>query len=92
MMVEGFDMKNPMALVGIRKHDMDPMMDEEDDYIEKFAALYPTAMVDFEIPHTHIGDATDGEFYRAEPQTTHLYTKPEECDACGELEDKIEEL
>ena len=85
MVVEGFNPENDMELVGIRRHNMDPMM-EDDDYLEKFAELYPFAMVDFERPSTFIGDATNGEFVVAEPREKHAYTTPEECEYCTELE------
>ena len=48
-------------VVAMRQHDMDPSMDSK-DYLKEFAELYPFAMVDFELPSTHINDATNGEF------------------------------
>lgn len=91
MMVKGFNPDNPMALVGIRKHDIDPMAGD-DDYLSNFAKLYPFAMVDFHQPHTHINDATDGEFHHPKPAEEHYYAEPEECDDCKGLEQRVEEL
>ena len=88
MVVDGFNMDNPMELVGIRKHNIDPMAGD-DDYYSKFVALYPFAAVDFEVPETHIGDATNGEFVVPEDKSKHEYAVPTECTDCLELEAKI---
>ena len=73
----------------MRSHDVD--MDSK-DYLKEFAELYPFAMVDFEIPESHINDATDGEFHVPERKDYHTYAEPQECSMCADLEERIAEL
>ena len=50
------------------------------DYLAKFAALYPSAMVDFTSQQGH-----DGEFVGTEVKDYWVDATPEECDPCAEL-------
>ena len=81
-----------MELVGIRRHNMDPVEDEQSDYLKKFIELYPFAAVDFEIPESYINDATDGEFVVTDHDATHRYAEPEECTYCADLQERIDQL
>ena len=88
--VEGVRVAGP-EMAGLRRHNMDPHMGSP-EYIREFGKLYPFAMVDFELPETFIGDATDGEHHVTPGAETHEYATPHECTHCSELELRINAL